>query len=101
MDMLNVQVDAPVAAFGVADDARVFDSRWHAHEKHQLLYAAKGTLQLDVAGAQWLLPPQRAAWMSGRVQHRARAMHSVALRMVYLPPREAPSAQANTSQCSR
>jgi hypothetical protein len=42
-EMLNVQVDAPLAAFGVAGDVRVFDSGWHAHGQHQVLYAATGT----------------------------------------------------------
>lgn len=89
----TVDIDAvSLPAFGLEDDYGPLVSAWHTHNKHQLLYAAVGTLQLEVEGSQWFLPPQRAAWISARVRHRVRALTHVALRTVYLSPRlkEAP-----------
>jgi AraC-like DNA-binding protein len=84
----TVDVDAvSLPAFGLEDDYGPLISSWHSHNKHQLLYAASGTLQLEVEGSQWLLPPQRAAWISARLRHRVRALTRVALRTVYLSPR--------------
>ncbi len=82
-----VDVDAVKApAFGLADELEPFRSRWHAHRKHQLLYSAAGALHLEVEGAQWLLPPQRAGWIPATMRHRVRATGPVALRTVYLEP---------------
>nr|MCU0682798.1 helix-turn-helix transcriptional regulator [Polyangiaceae bacterium] len=65
-----------------------FVSRWHAHRKHQLLYSAAGALHLEIGGAQWLLPPQRAGWIPARMRHRVRATGPIALRTLYLDPGE-------------
>jgi AraC-like DNA-binding protein len=78
------QVKLP--AFGLADEHLPGQSPWHTHRKHQLLYAASGTLALEVEGSQWLLPPQRAAWIAARASHRVRIISPVALRTVYLSP---------------
>jgi AraC-like DNA-binding protein len=87
-DRPTVDVDAvSLPAFGLEDDYGPLVSAWHSHKKHQLLYAASGTLQLEVEGSQWLLPPQRAAWIGARLRHRVRALTRVALRTVYLSPR--------------
>lgn len=61
-------------------------SPWHAHAKHQLLYAGTGTLHLETAEGQWLLPPQRAAWIDAGVRHRVRPLTAAALRTVYAAP---------------
>jgi AraC-like DNA-binding protein len=80
-----ISVDnSPAAAFGLVDDLDPFDSDWHAHGKHQLLYCAAGTLRLSVKGSWWLLPPQRAAWIQAGVNHQVKANASIALRTVYL-----------------
>jgi AraC-like DNA-binding protein len=93
----SVDVDAvPLSAFGLEDDYGPLVSERHAHEKHQLLYAAAGTLKLEAEDGQWLLPPQRAAWIRAGVSHRVRALGRVALRTVYLAP---PVAFAPESAC--
>lgn len=82
-----VDVDAVKApAFCLADELSPFTSDWHAHRKHQLLYSARGALHLEVERAQWLLPPQRAAWLRAGTRHRVRASQPVSLRTVYLAP---------------
>lgn len=83
-----VDVDAASApSFGLADDFGERDTGWHQHNRHQLLYAVAGSLHLEVEGAQWLLPPQRAAFIPARATHRVRCQTRVALRTVYLDAR--------------
>jgi hypothetical protein len=56
----HVDVDAvAVTAFGLAEVLHPGPSVWHAHGKHQPLYAAHGMLHLETEDGQWLLPPQR------------------------------------------
>ncbi len=82
-----VDVDAVVApAFCLADELSPLTTAWHAHRKHQLLYSARGALHLEVERAQWLLPPQRAAWLLAGTRHRVRVSQPVSLRTVYLDP---------------
>jgi len=89
---LAFDVDAVnLPAFGIEEDYGPLVSPWHGHNKHQLLYAAAGTLKLEVEGSQWLLPPHRAAWIGARVQHRVHAVSRFTLRTVYLSPRQTPS----------
>lgn len=79
-------VDQALArAFGLAEDFEAMDSPWHSHGMHQILYSASGALHLHVPDGQWLLPPQRAAWLSAGIRHRVRSGPSQ-LRTVYLSP---------------
>lgn len=81
--MIDVDVVA-LPAFALRDElgpTRL--SAWHAHAKHQLLYAADGSMQFEIEDAQWMLPPQRAAWIPAGVRHRVRVTSSVDLRTVY------------------
>lgn len=89
-----VDVDtAPAPSFGLADEWGEHDTAWHAHNRHQLLYAISGSLHLEVARAQWLLPPQRAAFIPADMAHRVRCRTRVALRTAYLQPNDALVAQ--------
>lgn len=87
-----VEVDATAAsAFCLSDELVPHTSGWHSHRRHQFLYAARGALHLEVAHAQWLLPPQRAAWLRGGTLHRVRTTQPVALCTVYLEPALVPA----------
>lgn len=77
-------VQAP--SFGLADRLPALRGDWHAHRRHQLLYAASGRLHLETAAASWVLPPQRAAWIRGGTRHRVDVPHHCALRTVYVDP---------------
>lgn len=84
-----VDVDAAPAAGFVLTEAMPAGARapWHAHARHQLLYASAGLLRLETAAGQWLLPPQRAAWIPGGARHRVHAPQSTALCTAYLDAR--------------
>lgn len=80
---------SPDIAWGHCDELpRNFDSGWHRHDHHQLLYSSAGTLRLEVEGAQWLLPPRRAAWITGGLSHRVYSTQGASLRTVYFPTNE-------------
>lgn len=81
----HVDVDrAKAEAFGLAEEARAFTSDWHAHDKHQILFAASGTLELLVGERRWTLPPQRGAWVRAGARHMASSRTGAELRTVYL-----------------
>jgi len=73
-------------AFGLAEDLAPFRSEWHAHAKHQVLYALSGTMHLEVASGAWLLPPRRAAFLAAGTRHLVWSERPVELRTVYLAP---------------
>lgn len=89
VDTRGVPVDVdrvPLSAFGLAEDYDAFVGDWHGHARHQLLYAARGALELFTEAGQWVLPAQRAAWIGAGVRHRVTARRPVALRTVYFAP---------------
>jgi AraC-like DNA-binding protein len=82
----RVDVDAVTeSGFGLAEEVQNTNSgAWHAHAKHQLLYASEGSLILSVATRRWILPPQRAAWIEAGTQHAVTSTTGASLRTVYL-----------------
>lgn len=58
----------PFAFSEEAGERIVYD--WHAHDSHQLLFAASGTLQLETASNRFLLPAQCAIWIPAGIRHR-------------------------------
>lgn len=71
-------------AWAVGADEPAIDTGWLTSAQHKLVYAASGVLHLQVGDAQWLLPPQRAAWLRMGTEHRLYATEPVSLRTVHL-----------------
>jgi AraC-like DNA-binding protein len=85
---------ARARSYGLSEDLAPFDTGWHRHRQHQVLFAAAGIMHLTIDDAQWLLPPERAAWLPAGTRHAVRARVRVALRTIYLDPslaRDAPA----------
>jgi AraC-like DNA-binding protein len=61
-------VQLPDYTFGINQTLPHLDSGWQAFPGHYLLYASDGTFTLEVEDRQWILPPQRAAWVQAGVQ---------------------------------
>lgn len=81
----KIDVDAVAhGGFGLAEEFDAGDGPWHAHAKHQLLYASEGCLLLSVQGRRWFLPPQRAAWIEAGTPHALSSTTGASLRTVYL-----------------
>ena len=55
--------------FAFEDDARGIGYDFHSHPRHQLIYSMTGIARLECEDAQFLLPPQRAAWIPARLRH--------------------------------
>lgn len=81
----RIDVDAaPDEAFAITEDLPPFESAWHSHNKHQVVFAATGTAILTVKEARWILPPQRAAWIRANTPHRVTSTTGIALRTIYI-----------------
>ena len=39
----------------------------HMHRESQLIYAAKGTMQVNTPEGRWLVPPDRAVWVPAQL----------------------------------
>jgi AraC-like DNA-binding protein len=81
----------PRFTFGINQELPSLDSGWKPFPGHYLLYAASGVFTLEVADRQWLLPPQRAAWVAAdvpiHIQARAAIVSSSILFAVDSIPR--------------
>jgi AraC-like DNA-binding protein/mannose-6-phosphate isomerase-like protein (cupin superfamily) len=55
----------------------------HTHDWHQLLYAAEGVMTIVTASGSWVVPPHRAVWIPGFVEHSVRMSGSVSMRTLY------------------
>jgi AraC-like DNA-binding protein len=58
---------------------------WHAHDDHQLAWAARGVLTVLTEGATWVLPPTRALWIPAGLRHETSAASRATMRSVYIP----------------
>jgi hypothetical protein len=56
----------------------------HMHREAQLVYAAKGTMQVTTPKGRWLVPPDRAVWVPSLSEHsidvRARRAVTTSMR---------------------
>ncbi len=80
-----------VTDFRVAPDAG-FD--WHAHDDHQLAWAASGVLIVHTTSGSYVLPPTRALWIPAGTLHETLAAGEANMRTAYLRPDRAPIAWA-------
>jgi AraC-like DNA-binding protein len=69
---------------GYADGTKL---KWHAHDWHQLVYAASGVLVVETPAGAWTVPPARAVWVPAIVPHCLTARGRVQLRTVYVARR--------------
>jgi AraC-like DNA-binding protein/mannose-6-phosphate isomerase-like protein (cupin superfamily) len=57
---------------------------FHHHRRAQLVYASSGVMTVTTRSAGFVVPPQRAVWMPGGVDHRIDARSAVAMRTLYV-----------------
>ena len=57
---------------------------WHAHPRDQLLYAIEGVMLVSLADGSWLVPPNRALWITAGARHNVRMSGDVKMRTVYV-----------------
>jgi AraC-like DNA-binding protein/mannose-6-phosphate isomerase-like protein (cupin superfamily) len=55
----------------------------HMHREAQLVYAAKGTMQVTTPKGRWLVPPDRAVWVPARLGHSIDVLADIDMRTLY------------------
>ncbi len=58
----------------------------HMHREAQLVYAAKGTMQVTTPKGRWLVPPDRAVWVPARSEHAIDVLADIEMRTLYFDP---------------
>ena len=56
----------------------------HSHERAQLIHATAGTMRVSTDSGVWVVPPQRALWMPGGIEHSITMLSGVTMRTLYL-----------------
>jgi AraC-like DNA-binding protein/quercetin dioxygenase-like cupin family protein len=59
----------------------------HMHREAQLVFAAKGVMQVQTPRGVWLVPPERAVWVPPRLEHSIDVLSDIEMRTVYFQPR--------------
>ena len=73
----------PIVGFG-QDLAKGQILPYHHHVKTQLVYASEGMMTVRTEFAAYLIPPQRAVWMPGGVEHQIESRSHVKMRTLYI-----------------
>src|SRR5277367_6659642 len=55
----------------------------HVHREAQLVYAAKGTMQVTTPKGRWLVPPDRAVWVPALLEHSIDVLADIEMRTLY------------------
>src|SRR6476659_2934940 len=55
----------------------------HMHREAQLVYAAKGTMQVNTPKGRWLVPPDRAVWVPAGLEHALDLLADIEMRTLY------------------
>ncbi|WP_407166348.1 AraC family transcriptional regulator [Bradyrhizobium sp. ORS 111] len=55
----------------------------HMHREAQLVYAAKGTMQVTTPKGRWLVPPDRAVWVPALFAHAIDVLADIEMRTLY------------------
>jgi AraC-like DNA-binding protein len=55
----------------------------HMHREAQLVYAARGTMQVTTPKGRWLVPPDRAVWVPSGLAHSIDVLADIEIRTLY------------------
>ncbi|HET7887860.1 MAG TPA: helix-turn-helix transcriptional regulator [Bradyrhizobium sp.] len=58
----------------------------HTHREAQLVYAARGTMQVTTPKGRWLVPPDRAVWVPAHLAHAIDVLADIDMRTLYFDP---------------
>src|SRR3954464_5978911 len=88
--------ETPVAAFGgshvaTGDGVHLVARNYrkgvrlgtHMHREAQLVYAARGTMQVTTPKGRWLVPPDRAVWVPALCEHAIDVLADIEMRTLY------------------
>jgi AraC-like DNA-binding protein/quercetin dioxygenase-like cupin family protein len=82
-----IQGGSPLTGHGVHLVARHYKKGVrldaHMHREAQLVYAARGTMQVTTPKGRWLVPPDRAVWVPARSEHAIDVLADIEMRTLY------------------
>lgn len=81
-DASRVQAEA----FCIRVDQRQEEIPFHQHRKGQLILALNGGVTCEVEQAMWMVPPQYAVWIPGKMPHSNRATAMARLCFLFIEP---------------
>jgi AraC-like DNA-binding protein/mannose-6-phosphate isomerase-like protein (cupin superfamily) len=85
--IVAVKRNRPAASDGVHLVARHYKKGIrldiHMHREAQLVYAARGTMQVTTPKGRWLVPPDRAVWVPARLEHSIDVLADIDMRTLY------------------
>lgn len=58
----------------------------HFHDRDQLVYGSRGVMTVRTSNGAWVVPAQRAVWISATVPHTITMSGAVAMRTLYFKP---------------
>lgn len=62
----------------------------HEHPVHQIAWAARGVIAVEIGDDRWVLPPTRALWIPAGLRHRTGTSDGAEMRGIYLEPDRCP-----------
>ncbi|MFG1794745.1 AraC family transcriptional regulator [Nocardia sp. NPDC049149] len=62
----------------------------HEHPQHQIAWAARGVIVVEVGDDRWVLPPTRALWIPGGIRHETGTTEGAEMRGIYVEPDRCP-----------
>lgn len=68
----------------VSDYPNGVSTGWHWHTRAQLLYAIEGVMMIRSAEGIWVVPPNRALWITAHLHHEVTMVGNVKMRTVYI-----------------
>lgn len=66
------------------DYPAAYDTGKHKHVRAQLVYARSGVMKVMTEAGTWVIPPLRAVWVPGGMQHRVVMVSAVQIRTLYV-----------------
>ncbi|MEV4234114.1 helix-turn-helix transcriptional regulator [Nocardia sp. NPDC049737] len=79
---------AMVFGAGVMSAGHWFDT--HEHPQHQIAWAARGVIAVEIGDGYWVLPPTRALWIPGGTRHRTGTTQGAIMRGIFVAPDRCP-----------
>lgn len=77
--------DVPRPVAGLADEyPQGYADPWHSHVRAQLIYASAGIMSVMTHSGSFVVPPQRAVWIPGGMEHEVHCRSRVSLRTLYV-----------------
>ncbi|MGD9599286.1 MAG: helix-turn-helix transcriptional regulator [Steroidobacteraceae bacterium] len=67
----------------------------HSHRRAQLLYACTGVMSVTTVAGNFVVPPQRAVWLPGGIEHEVYFRGRASLRTLYIEPQSGARLPAN------